>query len=100
MAQPNSVEAYFIYCILYTMLCCGSCYYTTVLYIHVYIADSVESCVICYPPSPPRARVHPAIQARIRHLFMTSKQIRDERLRKYRVGFMGMRIPRSFDEDD
>lgn len=40
------------------------------------------------------------VQARIRHLVMTPKQIRDERLRKYRVGFMGMRIPRSFDKDD
>lgn len=39
-------------------------------------------------------------QARIRHMFMTSKQIRDERLQKYRVGFMGMRLSRSFDKDD
>lgn len=39
-------------------------------------------------------------QARIRHMFMTSKQIRDERLQKYRVGFMGMRLARSFDKDD
>lgn len=40
------------------------------------------------------------VQARIRHLFMTKKQIRDERLQKYRVGFMGMRIPRAYDTDD
>lgn len=31
---------------------------------------------------------------------MTPKQIRDERLQKYRVGFMGMRLARSFDKDD
>ncbi|CAM9467133.1 unnamed protein product [Ectocarpus sp. 13 AM-2016] len=42
----------------------------------------------------------PLIPARIRHMFMTKKQIRDERLQKYRVGFMGMRVPRSFDKDD
>lgn len=41
-----------------------------------------------------------SFQARIRHMFMTKKQIRDERLQKYRVGFMGMRVPRSFDKDD
>jgi len=41
-----------------------------------------------------------SVQARIRHMFMTSKQIRDERLQKYRVGFMGMRLARSFDKDD
>ncbi len=33
-------------------------------------------------------------------MFMTKKQIRDERLQKYRVGFMGMRIPRAYDKDD
>lgn len=48
--------------------------------------------------SVPRVRI--ASQARIRHLLMTPKQVRDERLRKYRVGFMGMRTPRSFEDDD
>eukprot|EP00752_Nemacystus_decipiens_P006778 g6087.t1 len=48
----------------------------------------------------PGYRGDPVIPARIRHMFMTSKQIRDERLQKYRVGFMGMRLARSFDKDD
>ena len=39
-------------------------------------------------------------KARIRHIFMTPKQIREERLRKYRVGFMGMQPPRRFDRND
>ncbi|CAM9447942.1 unnamed protein product [Ectocarpus fasciculatus] len=55
------------------------------------------------PAGGARIKIHkadPIIPARIRHVFMTKKQIRDERLQKYRVGFMGMRVPRSFDKDD
>ncbi|CBJ29777.1 expressed unknown protein [Ectocarpus siliculosus] len=55
------------------------------------------------PAGGTRIKTHkadPIIPARIRHMFMTKKQIRDERLQKYRVGFMGMRVPRSFDKDD
>ncbi|CAM9381981.1 unnamed protein product [Scytosiphon promiscuus] len=48
----------------------------------------------------PGYREDPVIPARIRHLFMTKKQIRDERLQKYRVGFLGMRRSRAFDKDD
>lgn len=48
----------------------------------------------------PGYRGDPVIPARIRHLVMTPKQIREERLRKYRVGFMGFRTPRSFDKHD
>ncbi|CAM9351365.1 unnamed protein product [Choristocarpus tenellus] len=51
-------------------------------------------------PRTPGYRGEPWIPAPVRHLFMTKKQIRDERLRKYRVGFLGMRTQRSYDASD